>query len=311
MEPSDRIAQMIATSIVIEPVRLRDLVTVTRMTHENMRGADREFTRLVASTTGRWISYFALPINLLFSGSGYKAMYQGKTIGCGYLTLRNQCGYVFNVLVQSQYRRQGAGSLLMSYLEDVTRENARYWIALQVDDINSAARGLYEKLGYKAYHPNFFGGVARALDFREKSGSLNIDRLSSESGRNLFGRYLKLERAKGDSWASHAGDDLFPVPVEMGEYYSCLVQEKVVGCIQRVRKKDRLRLELVLNPDQWGNWFALEAVSLLLSDFIKPHTVVEINLGSSEHHQALMPLLESFGLLERISSRFFMLKQID
>jgi hypothetical protein len=199
----------------------------------------------------------------------------------------------------------------MKHLEDVTRENSRYWMALQVDDSNSAARGLYEELGYKAYHPVFFGGMARDLDFREISGTLNIDRLSSVSGRDLFGRYLKIERAKGDSWASHVADDLIPVPVETGEYFSCLVQDEVVGCIQRVRKKERLRLELVLNPDQWGNWLALEAISMLHSDFIIPCTVVEINLGSSEHHQALQPLLESFGLLERISSRFFMLKQID
>jgi ribosomal protein S18 acetylase RimI-like enzyme len=309
MEPSDRIKRMTAVTIDIEPVRLRDLFAVTRLTHENMLGADREFTRLVSSPTGRWISYLALPINLLSSGSGYKAVIQGKMIGCAYLNLGLRSGYVFNVLVQSQYRRQGTGSMLMKHLEDITRENGRYWMALQVDDSNRAARGLYEELGYTAYHPEFFGGVARALDFREISGTLQIDRLSAVSGRNLFGRYLKIERANGDSWASHIVNDLIPIPTVTGEYFSCLVQNEVVGCIQRVRKRDQLRLELVLNPEQWGNWLALGAISTLLSDFINPRTVVEINLGSSEHHQALQPLLESFGLLERISSRFFMLKQ--
>jgi len=140
---------------------------------------------------------------------------------------------------------------------------------------------------------------------------LEIDRLSSISGGNLFGRYLKTERANGDSWASHVVNDHIPLPAATGEYFSCLAQNEVVGCIQRVIERDRLRLELVLNPQQWGNWLTPGAISALLSDFIAPHTVVEINLGSSEHHQALQPLLESFGLTERLSARFFMLKQIN
>jgi ribosomal protein S18 acetylase RimI-like enzyme len=61
---------------------------------------------------------------------------------------------VFNVNVNRPFRRQGVGRLLMDHLEQVTREQRRRWIALQVDETNLPARHLYDKLGYRPYHPD-------------------------------------------------------------------------------------------------------------------------------------------------------------
>ena len=301
---------MVENNIQIVPVRLIDLVGVTRLTHENMIGADREFTRLVASPSGRWLSYIFLPINLLSSGTGFKATLQGRMIGCAYLAIRERCGYAYNVLVRGEYRRRGAGTLLMNRLEEMVLENDRHWISLQVDNSNKPAQALYEKLGYRAHHPRFFGGLTNYSNLMQIAGGVELERISPYHGSQLFAQHLELERQEGEMCPSTIINDLIPTSPKPGEYYRCMVDGETVGCLQQVLRLNGIRLELVLSPEQWGDWLSPNTLRMVIPDSLNVQHFVEINLGSSAHHRALRPRFSEIGLGERTASRFVMVKRI-
>lgn len=301
---------MTGQQIEIASIRFRDLIAVTRMTHENMTGADRQFTHLVSSRLGFWVSYVFLPINLLLAGSGYKAVHRGEMIGCAYLNLSKRYGYVFNVSVRRPYRRRSVGRLLMEHLETVTRKNSRQWMALQVDDGNVGAQGLYAALGYIAFHPCFYAGAAPDIKRLEENGEVVLERLSPYPGSRLFARYLEVERVEGDAWASRIIGDLIPAPSPNGEYYRCLVTNDEVGCIMCERKAERVKIKLVLRPDQWGNRVAREAIASTLDAHGVMGSTIEVYLGSSQHHESVALLFAELGLEERVKSRILMLKRI-
>jgi GNAT superfamily N-acetyltransferase len=311
MVPGARITPMTSYQLEIATVRAGDLVAVIRMTHENMIGVDREFTRLVSHRVGRWLSYLMLPINLLFEGYGFKVIYQGKMVGCAYLNLRKRSGYAYNVSVLHPYRRHGAGGLLMKHLEEVSLDNGRHWMALQVDEGNIPAINLYNSLGYKAYHPRYFGGTIRDLILTDEIDSVSLERLPPSTGKRLFTYYLDIERVEGDPWASYVIDDLLPVQNLEGSYLRCLVDDEEIGCIRWTKKDRHLQIEIALKSDQWGNRAAPNAISKILGELAGPLSSVNVNLGSSRHHNAGKERFEKMGFRERTGARFFMLKRIE
>jgi ribosomal protein S18 acetylase RimI-like enzyme len=294
----------------IAPIRLRDLLSVTRMTHENMTGVDRQFTRLVSSRSGYLASHLLLPMNLLFAGSGYKAMFGREMIGCAYLNLSKRSGYVFNVSVRRQYRRRNVGRLLMEHLEAIAWNNRRRWMTLQVDDGNVAAQRLYESLNYFAFHPRYFAG--RPHDFKglRASPDLELEKLSPLHGRRLFTRYLEIEHNEGDPWASRIAGDVVPSPSLSGDSYRCLVAKEEIGCILTQRKGDGLRIELALRPDMWGNPIALTAIKSILEAQGVNGSKIEVHLGSNRHHEKAAAFFTDLGLDERFQERILMLKQL-
>ena len=73
----------------VQPVSLKDIGTITRMAYNNMNGADRVFTQLVANPLSRWASYLYMPIYFMVAGRGYKSVVENQIAGCAYLHLRN------------------------------------------------------------------------------------------------------------------------------------------------------------------------------------------------------------------------------
>lgn len=276
-----------------------------------MLGADREYTSLVAKKSGLWNNYLSLGINLLFAETGFKAVSEGEIVGCAYLKLRRRAGYVFNVSVRRSFRRRGIGSLLMEHLEGKTRGKGRRWMTLQVDDSNDRARKLYESLGYRAYHPQYFVHTFGDKSEMDGDGDVSVGRLSRNQGRRLFAHYLDIERAEGDAWASSIAGDLSLNPTMVGDFYRCLVQKEEVGCIQSERKSRSLRIKMVLDPSQWGGEVALEAIASTLDVAGDNQSAIEVQLGSSKHHEMLTRLFSENGFMERDVSRFYMLKRID
>ncbi len=301
---------MTGQQIEIASIRFRDLVAVIRMTHENMTGADRQFTHLVSSRLGFFVSNLLLPINLLFAGSGYKAVHRGEMIGCAYLKMSKRCGYVFNVSVRRPYRRRNIGRMLMEHLEVLTRKNNRQWMALQVDDGNVGAQGLYAALGYIAFHPCFYAGLVPDIKGLEVNEEVGLERLASYPGSRLFTRYLELERVEGDAWASRIIGDLVSATSPNCEYYRCLATNDEVGCIMCERNEGSLKIKLVLRPDQWGNRVARDAIASALDALGYIGSSIEVYLGSSQHHEAVAPLFAELGLEERVTTRILMLKRI-
>ncbi|MGH2538722.1 MAG: GNAT family N-acetyltransferase, partial [Candidatus Promineifilaceae bacterium] len=140
----------------VRPVRAADLLAISRMAFANMTGVDPQFTRLVSRPIRRWLSHLTLPFYFGLAGRGFKVVRAGRIIGCAYLYLRPNSGYVFNVSVNRPYRRQGVARGLMAHLEGLIQARGRGWAALQVDWDNSPARALYAGIGYRAYHPGLF-----------------------------------------------------------------------------------------------------------------------------------------------------------
>lgn len=58
-------------------------------------------------------------------------------------------GFICNVAVFSQYRRQGVATALMQELDDYAKENEMASVSLEVRQSNLSAQQLYEKSGFE------------------------------------------------------------------------------------------------------------------------------------------------------------------
>ncbi len=88
---------------------------------------------------------------LLISGVGFAAFENGKLVGyAGMMTVLDE-GQITNVAVKKDFRRKGIGSLLMTAVEEYSRENGICYLSLEVRCSNESAIALYESKGwYKA-----------------------------------------------------------------------------------------------------------------------------------------------------------------
>ena len=79
----------------------------------------------------------------------FKAVKGQKTVGYVSLYTVFDEGYVNNIAVLPEYRRQGIASLLLEKLTDFAKEKNLSFISLEVRASNISAISLYEKFGYK------------------------------------------------------------------------------------------------------------------------------------------------------------------
>ncbi len=306
-----KIGIMEMTRTVIRPVSTADLLTITRMTFENMTGVDRHFTRITRNPLRRLAEYMKMPVYLALAGQGYKVVRDRQTIGCAFLHFRHVSAYVFNVSVNRPYRRQGIGRLLMAHLESVARQNDHLWLALQVDDGNKPAQQLYKELGYQTYHPHFMRRAGGTVPFRGVTTDLAVESLSSYRGGQLFRRYRNTEVQTGDLWAAPILNDYETTARSGGRFWRCLLHGREIGCAWITGGRRRLQLRLACQPDYWGHLTTGGLIKCLLDERDQTSTVIEVYLASSAHHRAAEPLLTALGFESRSQWRMLMFKAIE
>jgi GNAT superfamily N-acetyltransferase len=292
-----------------------DLITITQMIHANMTGVDQRFTNWVNDPFGRLFSYLALPLYFLFAGQGYKAVRNGRIMGCAYVHLRDASGYIFNVNVNRSYRRQGVATLLMKHLEAVTLARNRRWVALQVDNGNAPAQHLYEELGYRQYHPYFLRSASLPVGEESTNTEISLQRLSRFQGRQLYRRYQKIEQQAGDAWAAQVVREYDFERHRGGTFWRCSIEEREVGCIWQVAiREGSLRngvaLKIVLAQDTWGVLRIEDALRQVLRQSGQNTTRIDVYFGSSTHHRVATPELLSAGFTIYTQPRILMLKSI-
>jgi ribosomal protein S18 acetylase RimI-like enzyme len=81
----------------------------------------------------------------------YMAYKNDKPAGIIILDPRGVAGspYIKSIAVYPEFRGQGIGTMLLSFAEDLFRDNARH-IFICVSSFNRRARDLYEKFGFQA-----------------------------------------------------------------------------------------------------------------------------------------------------------------
>jgi N-acetylglutamate synthase-like GNAT family acetyltransferase len=246
----------------------------------------------------------------MFSGRGFKAVRGSQIMGFAFLTLRRQSGYVFNVNVNLPFRRQGVGQLLMDHLEQVTRERQRAWTVLQVDEPNLPARRLYEKIGYRPYHPDLFRHQKPALMPDDMATGISIRPLSGLQGQRLFKKYQAAEQEAGDSWAANAVSEYSLVPSDV-RYWRCLVQGQEIGCAWiSLPSRHHMVAGLALQSEFWGHFAVLKLLHLLLNEARPQPQRFDVYLASSQHHQMARPLLESIGFVPALQARILSIKAL-
>jgi ribosomal protein S18 acetylase RimI-like enzyme len=297
--------------VKIRRISLGDLGKITRMTYENMAGADKQFTRLLRNPLFRWGGYLTLPLDLLLSGQGYKATHRGRIIGCAFLQVREYSGYVFNVSVNRSYRRLGVGSQLMKHLEEITRGRGRRWMGLQVDNGNLPAQRLYSHLGYRAYHPRFLYLDGAAPIQKALTTGLAIEPLIGYQGRRLYRRYLQVEQEAGDAWASSVLKEYDQNPPSGGQFWRCRLHQEEIGCAWESGSTGRPAIRLALKPAYWGHITSSGLVKLLAERLSRVRAGMSVYMGSSDHHEAAAPLLGSIGFEVRRQARILMLKPLS
>ena len=73
----------------------------------------------------------------------------GSVMGYAGLLVVLDEGYITNVAVRPEYRRQGVASQLLQVFERFARSNDLAFLTLEVRDTNAPARALYAKHGYE------------------------------------------------------------------------------------------------------------------------------------------------------------------
>ncbi len=92
-----------------------------------------------------------LPLHRLDQPGGeyLVAWEEGVPVGHAHLDWRHEPPALQDVYVPERHRRRGIASMLSAEAEERVRERGHARIALDVDVENTAARALYERLGYR------------------------------------------------------------------------------------------------------------------------------------------------------------------
>ena len=69
---------------------------------------------------------------------------------CGYISAQNICGdcYIGNLAVAPESRRRGVGEALLREMIRILKRDGAAFVSLEVRTSNTAARGLYDKIGF-------------------------------------------------------------------------------------------------------------------------------------------------------------------
>lgn len=305
---SDRICDMDDSPTVIQPIDIRDLVAITRMTFKNMAGVDRHFDRITRNPIGRATHFIKMPIYLAYAGKGYKAIRNKKIVGCAYVHFRRVSAYIFNVSVNQAHRRQGVGRMLMEELERISQGKGYQWMALQVDDGNQPAQRLYQGLGYKAYHPHYLHKYGDLSRIQNGTNRLVVKPMPQYQGEQLFHRYYRTEVISGDPWFAQVLEDYNTIPRSRRQFWRCVLHDREIGCAMLSERYQRLQIRLVCQPDYWGDDSTAQLVKLLVESIGGSPLEIDVYLGSNAHHQAATQILARLGFQPRTRWRMLMFK---
>lgn len=78
----------------------------------------------------------------------FTATEDGAVVGYIGMSVVVDEGYIFNVAVDSEHRKQGIGSALVETLVTYAKKNNLCFLTLEVRESNKNARSLYEKFGF-------------------------------------------------------------------------------------------------------------------------------------------------------------------
>ena len=78
----------------------------------------------------------------------YVAVEDGQVIGYIGMSFVLEEGYIYNVAVKADCRKNGVGSALIQTLVTHSRKNNFAFLTLEVRESNAPARSLYEKFGF-------------------------------------------------------------------------------------------------------------------------------------------------------------------
>ena len=283
------------------------------MAYANMTGVDREFTRSISGPIAHTLGYIALPIYLFTAGRGFKAMVDGEIVGCAYLHMRRISGFVFNVNVNEPFRRKGIGRALMEHLEREVRAMGRRWVGLHLDDGNTPAQRLYEELGYRNYHHQFLRSRDLTVLQQPKLPGLHTRSLTRFEGHRMWKQYADLERREGDVWAARVvREDYDEGPPSGGAFSACYLDSEEIGCAWLGGKNSRPVVSLLLRSAYWNRRaLAATLLHILLHDRHDQAEAIDLQTGSSAHHEALLPLMRDFGFTPHNQARILMLKELE
>lgn len=297
--------------VQVEPIRPYHIPAVTRMVYTNMVGVDVDFTRLTGTPSRRALSYLFVPLYLLTAGKGFLARRQGEIAGCAYYHLRQLSGFVFNVGVNAEHRRQGVATRLMHHLQQQIRSAGRPWVALHVDRENVPAQTLYQQLGYRPYHPYYLRRPT-VTPLRSTQSDRTLEPLPRRAGSQRFLEYLRREREAGDSWAAAVvGADYGDTLPGGGHFWSVGYEGREVGSLWMADAGGTRQAMLALAPLWWERPDLYEAIYRGIVAVGRPDSrAIELFLGSSAHYEATLAYWQEQGFVARRRARMLMLKAL-
>lgn len=283
------------------------------MAYANMTGVDREFTRSTSGPIAHALGYVILPLYLLTSGRGYKAVVGGEIAGCAFLHMRRLSGFVFNVNVNASYRRKGIGRALMEHVEREVRRTGRRWVGLHLDDGNEPAQRLYEAIGYRDYHHRFLRSHDLSILQQPELPTIGAYPLARHEASSVWKQYADLERREGDVWAARViREDFDEGPPSGGAFWACTSNGEQIGCAWVGGKVDWPTVHLLLRGEYWNRRMpVVTLLRILMRDRGVAPRALDLHAGSSAHLEAMHALLRDHAFTPRNRARILMLKELE
>jgi ribosomal protein S18 acetylase RimI-like enzyme len=135
-----------------DATRVFELLKIGFPEEESLIGTNPEGFAKVVKRLFRWDTQFVIRLLRLFGRPIYRFFVveeDGRVVATTLLSFPERSGYVSTVVVDPAYRRRGLAQALLERARAVTQASGRRYIVLDVLSQNTAARTLYERIGYR------------------------------------------------------------------------------------------------------------------------------------------------------------------
>ena len=298
----------------VQRIRVRDLPTVRRMVYANMVGHDAQFTALIENPLQKFFLDASMYPYLLTNGTGFKYVVQNEILGCAYVHVeqRRSSGFVFNVNVNEEARRQGVGLALMEQIERFGRKKNLDWLLLWVDGPNEGARKFYGRLDYRPFRPTHFHSQNLAPIFNTPyDPHIRLETLPTTEGQRIFAASDARAQKEGDAWASqiYKNEYAHRAHKTAGRTVRILHNHINVGTAKLAGSTQHPVIALRLYQIAWAQAWLPALLRQLLDDYLVADEFT-LHLGSSGHSQTVFPMLSELGFVNRPNPKILMVKAL-
>jgi ribosomal protein S18 acetylase RimI-like enzyme len=216
---------------------------------------DPKSKEILSNPLKSFLYKFFGPLYVRLTLTGFKAVISGETAGYILIKKRDISIHIWDLVVDSRFRRMGIGKGLMEYAETYAKNDYQY-ASLAVMEDNTAAIGLYRKLGYENLQ---FSPICYQLEKpskRTKSSDLvKLEPISGEEAircrKKHFSNVLNVAIGESNRATVNLLYPLSAKPRRRTEYFRILASGEEAGYLSSREEEGTKSIFAIIDPKVW------------------------------------------------------------